>query len=97
MKTAQQQKLVYYLLAPLIAVIFASTWIASKYPEYLDYALAGMGVIVVALLVLAILPLEMQRTSAEATGAYRALVRKHGRGAEHKNVVAHKQTANHTF
>jgi hypothetical protein len=54
MKIEQQQRIVYYLFAPLLVVIFASTWIAWKYPEYFDYAMAGLGVFVVILLALAI-------------------------------------------
>lgn len=54
MKTDQQQRLIYYLFGPFMVVIFASTWITWKYPDYSNYVMAGMGVVVVLLLALAI-------------------------------------------
>ena len=61
MKTDQQQKLVYVLFFPVLAVMIASSLIAWKYPEYLAYVYAGLLAIVVLLVAVA---LRMIRTKA---------------------------------
>ena len=42
MKKEQQQKLVYILCGPLIAIIILSSLIAGKYPDYVDYVSVGL-------------------------------------------------------
>jgi hypothetical protein len=62
MKTEQQQKLVYILFYPFLAISLASTLIVGKYPEYTDHVTVGLGVVVVLLGALAVFMLKCKAT-----------------------------------
>lgn len=62
MKTDQQQKLVYRLFAPVLVVIIASSLVAGKYPQHINYVLAGLGVFVVLLTAVAIFMIRNKAT-----------------------------------
>ncbi len=62
MKIEQQRKLVYYLFAPAMVVMLASTWITWKYPEYSNYVTAAIGVFIVLLIALAIFMVRSKAT-----------------------------------
>lgn len=62
MKTDQQQRLVYIVGAFTLAAIFASSVVAGKYPEYINYVWAGLMAIAVLLVVGA---LRMIRTNLQ--------------------------------
>ena len=62
MRIDQQMKLVYIIGALVLVVIFASSLIAGKYPEYIDYVTAGLGVCSVLLVVVAIFMIRNKAT-----------------------------------
>ena len=62
MKIDQQQKLIYVVGALTLVVAFASSLIAGKYPQYTDYAVAGLGLFVVLLAALAIFMIRNRAT-----------------------------------
>jgi hypothetical protein len=62
MKIVQQRKLVYQIGALFLVVVFASSLIAGKYPDYTDYAVAGLGVFSVLLVAVAIFMIRNKAT-----------------------------------
>jgi uncharacterized membrane protein len=45
MKKEQQQKLMYIIFGPFVAIMVLSSLIAAKYPEYINYVFAGLMVV----------------------------------------------------
>lgn len=62
MRIDQQRKVVYMTGALVLVVIFASSLIAGKYPDYTDYAVAGLGVFSVLLVAVAIFMIRNKAT-----------------------------------
>ena len=62
MKKEQQQKLIYTLFVPFLVVIIASSMIAAKYPEHINYVEMGLGVVIVLFLAVMIFMLKSDPT-----------------------------------
>ena len=62
MKKEQQQKLMYIIFGPFLAIIIASSLIAAKYPDYINYVLAGLMVVVALLYALMVFMIVKNET-----------------------------------
>ena len=45
MKKEQQQKLIYIMFGPFLAIMMLSSWLAVKFPDYVDYICIGLLVV----------------------------------------------------
>ena len=62
MKKEQQQRLIYIIIGPFLAIMIGSSLIAAKYPDYINYVFAGLLVVAALLYGLMVLMVLRKET-----------------------------------